>query len=84
MKHPNKPGTHKITVRNDDFFVTTVDDTRFEEVPVSQKERALLACRVGYVNGELPGLVEDFCRTVARKMRMSRTTRAFRRNNRRA
>lgn len=75
MNHPNKPGTHKITQRNDAFFVTTVDDERFPEVKASVRERAKLACRVGYVNGSQPGLLEDFAKALAKTMHRAKLAR---------
>lgn len=85
MKHPNKPGTHKITQRNDAFFVTEISDDRFPEVPASKRERVKLTLRVGYVNGSQPGLQEEFARSLARTLHRAKAARkAGRRRGRRA
>lgn len=72
MRHPNKPGTHKVVTRNGMFFVAPVADENMPEAHASRKERTKLAIRVGYVNGSFPGLVEEFARFLCRRLEASR------------
>lgn len=75
MNHPSKPGSFKVVVNRAGFFVAPVSDTRLPETNASQKERARLATRVGYINNELPGLLEQFAMRLARKLQAGRRNR---------
>lgn len=75
MKHPNKPGTHKVVTRKGMFFVAPVSDETLPEAYASANERATLATRVGYVNGTYPGLIEEFARHLRARLEGARKGR---------
>jgi hypothetical protein len=75
MKHPAKPGTHKVVTRKGMFFIAPVADETLPEAYASANERATLATRVGYVNGTYPGLVEEFARHLRARLEGSRKGR---------
>ena len=82
MKHPNKPGQFKVVVRNGAFFKAPVEDNTLPEADASINERRALMTRVGLVDGNLPGLVEDFARALSRKLESAQRAKGWRRHRR--
>lgn len=82
MKHPNKPGLFKVVVRNGSFCKAPLSETQHDEANASIKERRALMTRVGLVNGELPGLMEDYARAMARRLENARRGRNYARHRR--